>query len=37
MCVDFPCKIFLELRDPNMSDEEFQKSLAARQELSKDG
>ena len=26
MCDDFPCNIFLELRDPNMSDDEFQKS-----------
>lgn len=32
LCSDFPCAIFLELRDPGMSDEEFQKSLAARQE-----
>jgi hypothetical protein len=30
-CGNFPCKIFLELRDPNMSDEEFQKSLTTRQ------
>ena len=35
LCADFPCKIFLELRDPNMSDEEFQKSLAGRQEALK--
>ena len=35
MCGDFPCKIFLELRDPSMSDEEFQKSLTARQEALK--
>ena len=32
MCEDFPCKIFLELRDPNMSDEEFEKSLKTRQD-----
>ena len=35
MCGAFPCKIFMELRDPNMSDEEFQKSLTARQEALK--
>jgi hypothetical protein len=27
LCADFPCKVFLELRDPTMSDEEFEKSL----------
>jgi hypothetical protein len=32
LCGDFPCRIFLELRDPSMSDEEFQESLKARQE-----
>ena len=31
LCDDFPCKTFLDLRDPNMSDDEFQKSLALRQ------
>jgi hypothetical protein len=31
LCPDFPCRIFLELRDPNMSDEEFRTSLADRQ------
>lgn len=31
-CEVFPCKIFLELRDPNMSDEEFRESLKERQE-----
>jgi hypothetical protein len=35
LCADFPCKIFLELRDPNMSDEEFQNSLIKRQEVLK--
>ncbi|MDY6987112.1 MAG: DUF3795 domain-containing protein [Thermodesulfobacteriota bacterium] len=34
-CGDFPCKIFLGLRDPNMSDEEFDKSLETRQEALK--
>lgn len=31
LCAEFPCKKFLELRDPNMSDEEFQQSLDGRQ------
>lgn len=31
LCDDLPCEIFLELRDPNMSDEEFQASLDDRQ------
>jgi hypothetical protein len=31
LCDDFPCKMFPEVRDPNMSDEEFQESLAERQ------
>ena len=31
LCPDFPCKTFFELRDPNMSDEEFNHSLAERQ------
>ncbi len=31
LCEEFPCKGFLELKDPNMSDEEFQQSLEARQ------
>lgn len=30
LCQEFPCKTFLELRDPSMSDEEFQKSLDSR-------
>ena len=29
-CEEFPCKVFNELRDPNMSDEEFAKSLDTR-------
>lgn len=32
LCEDFPCETFLELRDPNMSDEQFQESRKARQE-----
>ena len=35
LCGDFPCKSFLDLRDPNMSDEEFEKSLKDRQEALK--
>lgn len=31
LCPDFPCKTFFELRDPNMSDDEFNNSLAERQ------
>jgi hypothetical protein len=31
LCQEFPCKMFLELRDPSMSDEAFQKSLDERQ------
>jgi hypothetical protein len=27
LCPEFPCSIFLELRDPDMSDEEFKNSL----------
>jgi hypothetical protein len=30
-CEDFPCKTFLELRDPSMTDDEFEKSLNLRQ------
>ena len=30
LCEEFPCKIFLELRDPSMSDDEFTESLNAR-------
>lgn len=29
-CDEFPCKAFLDLRDPDMSDEEFRKSLEQR-------
>jgi len=32
LCDDFPCKTFLNLRDPNMSDEEFRKSVISRDE-----
>jgi len=35
LCDKFPCKTFLELRDPNMSDEEFIESLKTRQEALK--
>ena len=31
LCAEFPCKTFLELRDPNMSDDEFAASLSLRQ------
>ena len=31
LCEQFPCKSFMGLRDPNMSDEEFQNSLKSRQ------
>ena len=27
MCDDFPCKMFADIRDPDMSDEEFRNSL----------
>jgi hypothetical protein len=30
LCDDFPCKTFLDLRDPSMSDEEYKKSLVTR-------
>ncbi len=32
LCDDFPCKTFLELRDPNMTEDEFQESLSMRKE-----
>jgi len=32
LCVDFPCETFNTLRDPNMSDDEFEKSLISRQQ-----
>jgi len=31
LCEAFPCKTFMELRDPNMSDEEYRRSLKSRQ------
>jgi hypothetical protein len=31
LCDDLPCDIFLELRDPSMNDDEFQKSLSERE------
>ena len=31
LCEDFPCETFRELRDPSVSDEEFEKSLSQRQ------
>ena len=31
LCSNLPCKIFLDLRDPSMSEEEFQQSLQQRQ------
>jgi hypothetical protein len=31
LCTDFPCKVFLEMRDPSMSDEGARRSLEARQ------
>jgi hypothetical protein len=30
LCEEFPCEIFLQLRDPGMSDNEFEKSLKER-------
>jgi hypothetical protein len=30
LCAEFPCKTFNELRDPNMSDQEFAESLNSR-------
>ena len=30
LCDDFPCPIFMELRDPNMSETEFEESLHKR-------
>jgi hypothetical protein len=32
MCNDLPCGMFLSLRDPSLSDEEFEKSLVERRE-----
>ncbi|MDY6934915.1 MAG: DUF3795 domain-containing protein [Spirochaetota bacterium] len=31
LCYEFPCKAFLDLRDPSMTDEQFQESLKTRQ------
>jgi hypothetical protein len=31
LCEELPCRIFLELRDPDLSDEEFQASLTNRE------
>ena len=30
LCEEFPCDSFLELRDPNMTDEEFERYLDER-------
>jgi hypothetical protein len=30
LCADFPCETFLVLRDPSLSDEEFERSLEKR-------
>ena len=30
LCSDFPCKLFLEMRDPSLSDEEAEKALQDR-------
>jgi len=35
MCEEFPCFIFLDLKDPNMTDAEFQTSLTARRRVLK--
>ena len=32
LCEDMPCKLFLEIRDPNLSDEAFHESLGNRKE-----
>jgi hypothetical protein len=31
LCVDFPCELFLSMRDPSQSDEEAEKSLKKKQ------
>jgi len=31
-CEDYPCKTYLDLRDPSMSDEQWDNSLAERRE-----
>jgi len=35
LCDDVPCETFLALRDPNMRDDEFQKSLTSRHQALK--
>ena len=35
VCDDFPCKTFLELRDPSLSDEEFKETLEMRKKALK--
>jgi hypothetical protein len=35
LCEDFPCREFVELRDPNMSDAEFEASLQLRKQALK--
>jgi hypothetical protein len=35
LCADCPCEMFSELRDPHLSDEEFQESLAKRKDALK--
>jgi len=32
LCDEFPCETFTSLRDPSMSDEEFEQSLSERQQ-----
>ena len=31
-CDSYPCKMYLDLRDPSMNDEEWNKSLSERKE-----
>ena len=31
LCDELPCKVFMELRDPSLSDEQFQQSISDRQ------
>ena len=33
LCAEFPCQTFLSLRDPSLSDEEAEKSLAERKNV----
>jgi hypothetical protein len=30
VCLDFPCRLFTEMRDPSWTDEQFEKSLKER-------